>query len=80
MVFTAGNLPNGSVDISFTWHLANGTDVSGQPVTLAANSSQAEGTRESSKAPTMTGDVYVTWTANGTGGQSNRMSVTITCG
>jgi hypothetical protein len=80
VVFTARNLPNGSATINYTWHLANGSTTPGASTTLNANSSQAFGTRESSKAPTLTGEVYVTWTAGWTSGESNKVSVTITCG
>lgn len=77
-MFTAGELPNGSATVDYSWHLANGTMVAGAPITLASNSSQSAGTRESSKK-TITGDVYVSWSADGHKGTSNHVTVTI-CG
>jgi serine/threonine-protein kinase len=78
VTFSTGALPNGSVDVDYTWHLASGRTVAAGPVTLKADSSQSYGTRETSNGTT-TGDVFVTWTAGGSSGTSNSASVTISC-
>jgi hypothetical protein len=77
VVFTAGDLPGGSADVNYSWHLATGGTASESPITLKSGSSQTSTYQERSNGTT--GDVYVTWSADGISRDSNSVSVTITC-
>jgi serine/threonine-protein kinase len=78
VVFSVGNPPGGSVTVDYSWHLTNGSTVAQGPITLKRGPSQIYAYRELENS-TSSGDVYVTWSADGSSGQSNSVPVTIIC-
>ena len=77
VLFVVGKAPNGAVTVDYTWHLTSGRTVAGKPITLQSDSSQTSTYQEFSNGGT--GDVYVDWAAGGSSGESNHVSVTISC-
>ena len=73
VTFTVGNVPGDAVTITYVWHLANGSASKPNTFTLKSNSSQSFGLRETSSG--ITSSVYVTWTADGDSGTSNKAQV-----
>jgi hypothetical protein len=77
VTFTAGKAPGGSVTFDFTWHLLNSQTTTGGPITLTPGSSQGASTSQNTRSAS--GEVYVTWVADGVAGRSVPVSVNATC-
>jgi len=76
-LFVVSNPPGGSIQVAYSWHLVGGGITT--PKTVAMKAGRYTDTYSQYLNGTNTGDVYVSWTAAGSSGESPPIRVSMTC-